>query len=165
MNIRNNGSRHAFPRAAALGIVAGLRSQAPLAILAGGAQAGHLDRAESGIVAALARPVVSVVLILSAAGEAVVDKLPIVPDRLQAGPLGGRMFFGALAGSLLCRDRRASVVAGAALGAVGAVVGSFAGYHARGYVTDITGLPGAVVAAGEDALALGLGIVATRRVA
>lgn len=104
-------------------------------------------------------------LCLSAAGEVVADKLPVAPGRLEAGPLGGRLFFGALAGSMLSRDRGAPIAGGAALGAVGALAGSYAGYHARRYLGRSTGLPDALWAGVEDVAAVGLGLLATRRVA
>lgn len=152
-------------RSTALGFVAGLRSQAPLALLAIATISDDTGQHGWSPAGLLGKPAIIVGLCLSAVGEAVVDKLPIVPGRLGAGPLGGRLFFGALAGSMLSRDRGAPVVAGAALGAVGALAGSHAGYHARSYLGRLTGLPDPLWAGVEDATALGLGLLATRRVA
>lgn len=152
-------------RAAALGFVAGLRSRMPLALLAVAANRGDGGRLGESPVAMLRKPAILTGLGLAAAGEAIADKLPVTSSRLEAAPLGGRLFFGALSGSFLSRDRRAPIVVGAALGAVGALAGSYAGYHARGYLGRVTGLPDALWAGVEDAAAFGLGLLATRRVA
>ena len=152
-------------RATSLGFVSGLRSQVPLALLAIAAGRGEGRRSGMSPMRLLRRPAVIAGLCLSAVGEAVVDKLPMAPSRLETAPLGGRLFFGALAGSMLSRDRGAPIVAGAALGAVGALAGSYAGHHARSYLGRSTGLPDALWAGVEDATALGLGMLATRRIA
>lgn len=152
-------------RATALGFVAGLRSQTPLALLAVAASRGDTGRLAASPLPLLRKTVVVAGLSLSAVGEAIADKLPATPSRLGAGPLGGRVFFGALSGSLVSRDRGAPIVVGVALGAVGALAGSYAGYHARGYLGRVTGLPDPLWAGVEDATALGLGLLATRRVA
>lgn len=165
MNADFNRSAGVATRSTALGFVAGLRSQAPLALLAIATNRGDVGRHGVSPAGLLRKPAVLVGLCVSAVGEAVADKLPITPGRLEAAPLGGRLFFGALAGSMLNRDRGAPIVAGAALGALGALAGSYAGYHARSYLGRSTGLPDALWAGVEDATAIGLGLLATRRVA
>ena len=165
MNAHFNRSAGIASRSATLGFVAGLRSQMPLALLAIATGRGSIGRHGVSPSALLRHPAALAGLCLSAAGEAMVDKLRVAPGRLEAGPLGGRLFFGALAGSILSRDRGVPIAGGAALGAVGALAGSFAGYQARRYLGRSTGVPDAVWAVVEDVVAVGLGLLATRRVA
>jgi len=146
--------RSSAARAAMLGFTAGLRSQIPLAVLAR-TSSGHDP-------ALLRRRVVRTGLYLSAAGEMVADKLPIVPSRLEPGPLGGRVFFGSLAGAVLANRTGCPVMVGIAAGASGAVAGSFAGYQFRVRAGRVSGLPDPVWAILEDFLAVRLATFAAR---
>ena len=144
-----------------LGIVAGMRSQLPLAMLA--VAAGRSDFAKT-----TGRPwnllrTRPVLLGLggSAVGEIVVDKLPVVPSRLAPAPLAGRTAFGGVAGAAVATNARGSVALGAGIGALGALAGSYAGYHARTYLARATGRPDALWAVLEDALAIAVGLYAT----
>ena len=149
-------------RAALMGVVAGIRSQIPGALLAldwahaprrAGWRTWPVLREQWGRTA----------LIASGAGEMIVDKLPLVPSRLQPGPLGGRITFGALAGAAVASGRgRNRLLLGSAAGAVGAVAGSFGGYYARTRLSQTTGLPDQVIAVGGDVLATSLGRIALR---
>ena len=149
-------------RAALMGVVTGIRSQTPGALLAlhwaaaprcAGWRTWPVLRDQRGRAA----------LIASGAGEMIVDKLPQVPSRLQPGPLGGRIAFGALAGAALASGRsRNRLLLGSAAGALGAVAGSFGGYYARTRLSQATGLPDQVIAVGGDVLAISLGRIALR---
>lgn len=148
-------------RVAALGFVAGLRSQMPLALLAISARRRGVSPGASSLAGLLGKPVVAAGLCAAAAGEVVADKLPFVPSRLEPRSLAGRLFVGALAGAVLSRELRVFVVPGALLGAVGALGGSYAGYHARRYLGRVTGVPDSFWAVVEDATAIGLGFSLT----
>jgi uncharacterized membrane protein len=146
----------------ALGAATGLRSMAAPSRLS-----RHLtdsaQHRQPGLVSRwLARDGVGGLLRLCALGEMLVDKLPIVPDRIQPGPLSGRIGFGALAGIALAEIRREPRVRGAVLAGVGAAVGAYAGFHARRALTANTGLPDLIVAMGEDAAAILLARSAVR---
>lgn len=145
-----------FVQAAGLGVVAGMRSQLPLALLAVGAGRGRFAVAAEGPLRVLGSPVVQRLLVLAAVGEIVFDKLPFLPSRLTPGPLIGRMLFGGLAGAAVASETRRSPVLGAVLGAGGAVLGAQAGYHARVALGDATGIPDPVWGAVEDAAAVTL---------
>ena len=141
-------------RALLLGFATGLRSQMATAALA----LTHADAPSAARWAgwipfrwSLARKA----MLLSAAGEIVGDKLPQVPSRITAGPLAGRMAFGAFAGAAVSSERKgfAPVLTSAVLGAVGAVAGSFAGHHARTWIVSASGLPDLPIAVVEDAIA------------
>lgn len=147
-------------QAALLGVVAGLRSQMPGALLA--LRRGQAPRRAGW----RSWPVLRhrwgrVALIGSAAGEAVADKLPQTPPRTAPGPLLGRIAFGGLAGAaLVSGGGTVRLLTGATAGTLGALAGSYGGYHARALIGEKTGLPDPVVAVGEDGLALGLGLAA-----
>ena len=141
-------------RAATLGFTAGLRSQLPLALLARTASGADPEL--------IRRRLVRTGLYLSAAGEIVGDKLPMVPARIEPGPLAGRVIFGSLSGALVAHRARWPVMLGIAAGAAGAVAGSFAGYHVRARAGQVSGLPDHVWAVVEDAIALRLGTLAAR---
>jgi len=156
----------AYARAALLGVVAGMRSMTPFALLSTAAQ----PRAGTATFAADATGSLGLVRSrpfqllsgLAAVGESVGDKLPFVPSRLDRGPLGGRLAIGALAGAAVCRDARVGVVPGAVLGAAAAGVGAYAGYSARGVLGRATSVPDPVWGVVEDGVAVGLGVLALR---
>lgn len=115
-------------RSILIGLVAGQRSMAPLAILAGAARRGTLP---SNAFAAdlLASPHAAAGAVAMAAGELAGDKMVDAPDRVVAIGLVGRAITGGFAGAVLApAERRA---AGALLGAGAAVASSFLGFRAR----------------------------------
>jgi uncharacterized membrane protein len=95
-------------------------------------------------------------VLIATAGELAADKTPVIPDRTGAPALAGRVGAGAFTG------RAVAGMPGLAAGAAGAAIGSFASWRARKLVVDTTGLPDAVVAVGEDILALAVAAAATR---
>jgi uncharacterized membrane protein len=150
-------------RAAALGAVAGMRSQLPLALLALAAKQGRFA-ADSGPPLALLRsPVALSLLGISAIGELIVDKLPFVPARHELGPMAGRVLFGALAGATLTIEANRSPWGGAFVGGLAAGLATDAAYHARVAAGRATALPDPLLGLMEDVLALGLGRLATSR--
>lgn len=132
--------------AALLGAASGLRAATPWGVLAlrGGAGGG----------------IRRVAPLLAAGGELLGDKLPATPSRTSPPPLIARFASGAGAGALVGRT-----AAGAALGAVAAGAAAFAGERARAAIGRRGGLPDPAVALVEDALAIGLALLATRRLA
>jgi uncharacterized membrane protein len=97
-----------------------------------------------------------VLFALAAAGEMVGDKLPFAPDRIGPGPLLGRLTLGGGAAAVLASRRGSAPLAGAALGAAGAVLGAHAGFYARRALTRGASLPDVPIALCEDALAFAL---------
>jgi len=145
---------------AVLGVVAGLRTALPGALLV---RAARRDGTLARLPAPVRRGPLGSSLALAAVAELVADKLPRTPSRIEAGPFGGRLGSGALAGAGLARLAGRSAGAGALAGALGAAVGSYGGYHLRRLAVARTQLPDPAVALVEDALALGLGMLAVRR--
>lgn len=142
-----------FLLAAGLGAVSGLRSMTGLAVL-GRRLVGRGGRSRGPLHRVLAHPPTTHLLALAAAGELLADKLPVIPARIAPLPLLGRAVMGAAVGAVVAEYRRDHPLAGALAGGAAAVVGSFAGYHARRVVGHRLSLPDAVVAAAEDGLAL-----------
>ena len=99
------------------------------------------------------------VALVLAAGEMIVDKLPVVGDRIEAAPLVGRAVMGALAGGLIAREARSPVAVGAAVGAAAALAAAHVAFRLR------QGLGGPALAGGllEDAIVVGAGAILTRR--
>ena len=151
-----------YARAAGIGVVAGLRSQLPLALISLAVWRGELN-SDGPVRGRLRSPRILAVLGLSALGELVGDKLPIVPSRTAPKPLAGRVLFGGVAGTVLSAESGRSSLAGAALGGLGALLGSYAGQRARAALGRTTGVPDPVLGVVEDALALAIGSMVTRR--
>jgi uncharacterized membrane protein len=163
MNHTSTGFLLLATRALTIGMVAGLRSMTPLAILA--------LRRDSSPASARWRdwPVLNSGkgrggLIMSGLGETVGDKLPTAPSRLKPLPLTGRMVFGGVAGAAISSESKGTqpILIGALIGAFGGLLGSFAGYHIRHAIVSGTKLPDLIVALGEDAIAIALAAHATK---
>jgi uncharacterized membrane protein len=144
-------------RALCLGIAAGMRSQAPGAVLAF-RQPQAPRRAGWRSWPVLRNAWGRRALMLSGAGELVGDKLPNIPPRTEPGSLAGRLLWGTLAGLAIGTEGsgKAALVKGAVAGMIGAAIGSFGGQRARQAVVDMTGLPDPAVAVVEDLAALSL---------
>jgi uncharacterized membrane protein len=113
-----------------IGCICGLRSMTAPAVVAWGSHFGWLHL-EGSLFAFFANKISLVVFSLFAIGELIADKLPFIPGRTQAGPLGVRVVFGAMCGAGLCISAATSPVFGAILGGLGGVAGAFAGYNYR----------------------------------
>jgi uncharacterized membrane protein len=153
--------RNLIFRTAITGFAVGVRSSSGLAILA--ARAAAEPRGFKGTPFGwLAYRQVAALAALMAAGEIVVDKLPILPARTDPLPLLGRVQFGALAGAGLFTEADASWWQGALLGAALAVAGAFAGYNYRTRTTRALNVPDLPVALVEDAATAALGVAALK---
>jgi uncharacterized membrane protein len=141
-----------------IGCVCGLRSMIAPAVIAWAAHQGwlHLD---GSWLAFLANKISLVIFSLFAIGELVADKLPNIPRRTGAGPLGVRTVFGALCGAALCLSGGASLLVGAILGGLGGIAGAFAGYNYRRLLSRGAKLPDLLIALLEDLVAVGGGLL------
>jgi uncharacterized membrane protein len=139
-----------------LGCFCGLRSMTAPAVVAWGAHLGWLHL-EGSPLAFLANKISLVIFSLFALGELIADKLPFIPPRTQAGPLGVRILFGAMCGAALCFSSSASPVLGAILGGFGGIAGAFAGYAYRRRFS-LTA-PDLLLALVEDLVAVGGGLL------
>jgi uncharacterized membrane protein len=144
-------TREVAGRALLAGFAAGLRSAAPTGVMAtersnASFRAGWKDwplmRSEAG----------RLLLKLGWLGEAVTDKLPGVPPRIEPAPLSGRLVSGGIAGLAMGTLRAgadAKLIAVLA-GVVGSLAGSYGGYAYRTNVAKMTGLPDLPIAIVED---------------
>ncbi|MGZ3496733.1 MAG: hypothetical protein ACXWNK_00990 [Vulcanimicrobiaceae bacterium] len=96
------------------------------------------------------------------AGELVVDKLPFTGARTKGGALGARMSAAGFATRSLAAPSGIARLALVAIAALAAYGTAYAMMNARKAIVDRTGLPDALVAIGEDALAVALVLAATR---
>ena len=140
-------------RAFGLGVVTGLRSQLPLALLARTPAGRRASRAEHLLRSPAGRRLTGLI----AGGELAADKLPRTPPRVQPPVLASRLALGGLAGALLAHGGARTRLPAVALGTAGAAVGSALGYTARTRLPGRTGVPDPVWALVEDGVAYGVG--------
>ena len=136
-----------------LGAATGMRSQLGLAAL--------VAQSDPSLPPMLRKPGIRGLLLASAVGELVIDKLPGTPSRLAPQGIVPRLALGALAASLSARTRNASWLPAAALGASSAAVAAKLGHDARARLARHA--PDPAVALLEDALALAAAAVGASR--
>ncbi len=147
-----------------LGFLTGARSFTPTAALCWGSHLGWFSLKSTPFAVVGGTAALSFASLL-AAGELIGDKLPNTPARTAALPLIGRMALGATAGAVLTfaasrprgEPQTGSGTSGdlplaVLLGAVGALLGTFATFYARRALTEQAGLPDLPVALLEDGL-------------
>ena len=136
-----------------LGAATGLRSQIGLAAM--------VARSDPSLPSIFRHPGIRRLLLTSAAGELVIDKLPATPSRLSPQGIVPRLALGALAASLSAQTRHSSWLPAAALGATSAAIAAKLGHDAR--VALAHHAPDLAVALAEDALALGAAVAGASR--
>jgi len=141
-----------------IGIIAGLRSLTAPALVSWAAHLGWLDLSGSWLSFAGSR-IAAIILSLLALGELVADKLPKTPKRTDLGPLVFRVITGGFSSMALCASAHQPLVIGTILGVLGAIAGAFAGYEIRHRLVNTFGLPDYGVAAAEDIVAIGGGLL------
>lgn len=140
-----------------LGVSTGLRSFTPLAVAAWFARMGKLPL-QGTWASWIGHPASVGVFTAAALGEYIGDKLPGTPSRTAPVPLIGRIAFGGMVGAILATAFRRPLAGGIALGALGAVAGSYGGYYARRGLTKGAGLPDMPVALSGDVTAVALAV-------
>ena len=127
-----------------LGAATGLRSQLGVASV--------MARSDPDLPSILRHPWIRRLVLATAAGELVVDKLPGTPSRLAPQGIVPRLALGALAAGLSAQTRHASWLPAAVLGASSAAVAARVGHDVRARLA--RHVPAVPVALAEDALAL-----------
>lgn len=148
---------YVFAVALGIGLVAGLRSLTPPAVVAWAAHLGWLNLHGSPL-AFMGSITAVAILSLLAIAELVADKLPKTPNRTTPVPLSARILTGALCGASLCAAAKASLLVGALLGAIAAVIGAFLGYQIRRRLVNNLHIKDFFVAICEDLLTIGLAL-------
>ena len=144
-----------FVFAFGIGVVTGLRSLLTPAAVAWAVRLGWLNLHGSPF-AFMESSIALAGLSVIGLGELVADLLPAIPKRTAPAPLLARMISGGFCGACLCASANRSLLIGAALGAVGGVIGAFAGYETRRRLVTELNLKDYVVALSEDVVAIGL---------
>jgi len=147
----------------AIGVVAGLRSLTAPAVVAWAAHSGWIDLHNSALSFMGSIWSVAIFTILALV-ELVGDQLPQAAPRTGAMGLPPRIVTGALCGACLAQAGGAALWLGALLGAIGGVIGAFAGYHARVGLVRGLKVSDIAIAIPEDIVAIGLGIFLASRV-
>jgi len=138
-----------------IGFVAGLRTFTAPAAVCWGARMGALALNGTPFSFMGSKPA-AIVFTLLALGEYVGDLLPKTPNRTSTGPLIARIISGGLCGASLFSSVGQSWILGALAGAIGAIVGAFAGYNARKKLVETLKVKDAMIAIPEDLVAIGL---------
>lgn len=149
------------------GILNGLRTLTPVAILCWGAYLGWFSLAHTPFFF-LAHPVSLAVFSLLALGEWVSDKLPKTPPRTEPFPLVARIGFAAGCGTVLAtlggipsgsgslgQSSASGFLLGIVVGGAGGYLGTYGAFVLRRALTHSLPFPDFPVALAEDAVALG----------
>jgi uncharacterized membrane protein len=144
-----------FALAFGIGVVAGLRALTAPAAVAWASHLGWLHLHDSPLAFMASTWTVTLFSAL-ALFEFVGDVLPKTPKRTAPGPLAARIISGGLCGACLCASANQSLFIGAALGAIGAVIGAFAGYELRKRLGTGWNVKDIFIALPEDLIAIGV---------
>jgi len=144
-----------FSFAFGIGFASGLRSLTPPAVVAWAAHLGWLNLNNSPL-AFMGSTTAVVIFSLLALFELFMDLQPSTPKRTAPAPLIARILMGALCGACLCAASNQSLIMGAILGGVGAVIGAFAGYKIRRRLVSALNTKDIFIALLEDLVTIGL---------
>ena len=146
---------HVFVFALGIGVVAGLRSLTPPAVVAWAVHLGWLNLSTS-LLAFMGSIIAVVIFSLVAVFELIADLLPSTPKRTAPAGLTARILMGGLCGACVCAASNQSFILGAILGALGGVIGAFAGYEVRRKLVAALNIKDIFIALLEDLVTIGL---------
>lgn len=146
---------YVFAFALGIGVAAGLRALTPPAVVAWAAHLGWLNLNNSPL-AFMGSIITVVVFSLLAVVELIGDLRPSTPKRTAPMPLIARILTGGLCGACLCAASNQSLIIGAILGALGGVIGAFAGYEVRRKLVTALNIKDIFIALLEDLVTIGL---------
>ena len=147
--------KYIFAFALGLGFAAGLRAFTPPAVVAWAAHLGWLNLNNSPL-AFMGSIVTVVIFSILALFELFADLQPTTPKRTAPFPLTARILTGGLCGACLSAASNQSLIIGAILGGVGAIIGAFAGYEIRRRLVGALNIKDIFLALLEDAVTIGL---------
>ena len=145
-----------------IGVIAGLRAMTAPAVVTWAADLRWINLAGTHLSFMGSIPAVAI-FTLAAVAELVNDKLPKTPPRTAPPSFMARIVMGGLAAATLSVGGGASWLVGAVLGVIGAVVGTYAGYHLRKAIVAGLHSPDFVIALIEDVVAIGGGLFLASR--
>jgi uncharacterized membrane protein len=138
-----------------IGFAAGLRSLTPPAVVAWAAYLGWLDLNNTPL-AFMGSIIAVIVFSLLALVELFADLQASTGKRTAPVPLIARIITGGLCGACISAASHQSLVLGAIVGAVGAIIGAFAGYETRKKLVAALKAKDLFVALVEDVVTVGL---------
>jgi uncharacterized membrane protein len=153
---------YVFFLAVGIGIVAGLRAMTAPAVVSWAAYLGWLNPHDS-LLSFMGSTVAVAIFSLAALGEYVNDKLPKTPSRTAPPSLIARILMGGLSGACLCASAGQSLIAGALLGGIGSLIGTYGGYQARTRLTRGLKVKDIYIAILEDLVAIGFALFLVSR--
>lgn len=151
-----------FAFALGLGFATGLRSLTPPAVVAWAAHLGWLNLGNSPL-AFMGSTIALIIFSLLAVVELISDLLPQTPKRTAAAPLTARILLGGLCGACISAANNQTLIIGAVLGAVGGVIGAFAGYEIRRKLVSALNIKDIFIALLEDVVTIGLACLLVTR--
>ena len=140
-----------------IGFVAGMRSLTAPAVVSHKLSNTHPNPLPNSKLHFMTSSKTATTLKALAGAELIGDKVPNVPDRIEAQPLTMRAASGALCGAALSEAEGKPAQIGAVFGGLGAVAGAYTFFYLRQWLTMERDLPDPAVALAEDALAIGAG--------
>ena len=138
-----------------IGVAAGLRALVAPAVVAWAAYLGWLNLTNSAL-AFMGATITVVIFSLLGVFELVGDLRPQTPKRTALFPLVARILTGGLCGTCLCAASNQPLILGSILGAIGAVIGAFAGYEVRRRLVAALNIKDIFIAVVEDLVTIGL---------
>jgi uncharacterized membrane protein len=136
-----------------LGVVTGMRSFLPMAVLCWFAYRGNLP-VDGTWAAWTGHLTTAIIFSVLAVAEIVGDKLPKMPPRTNLAGMTGRIVLGGLVGAIVATGLDGSVFEGILLSVSGAFVGAHAGYLVRRELVILLKWKDWHVAVCEDVLAV-----------
>ncbi len=152
---------HVLLLALVIGIVAGLRSLTAPALVS---WAGHLGwlNLQGTPLAFMGSTAAVAIFTLLAIVELVGDVMPKTPPRTTPVPLIARIVTGGLSGACLYAAAAQSLAVGAVLGIIGALIGTYGGYHIRKALVNSLKVKDIMIAIPEDIVAIGIAYFVVR---
>jgi uncharacterized membrane protein len=142
-----------FAAALCIGIVAGLRTFTAPALVSWAAHLGWIHLQGTPL-AFMGSTIAVAVFTIAALVEYVTDQLPKTPARTVPSQLIARLISGGLSGACLGVAAGGSLAVAACLGIIGALIGTYGGYHTRKGLVSGLKVKDIVIAIPEDLAAI-----------
>ncbi len=152
---------HVLLLALVIGIVAGLRSLTAPALVSWAAHLGWLNLQGTPLAFMGTTAAVGIFTLLAIV-EFVGDVMPKTPARTTPVPLIARIVLGGLSGASLYAAASQSLAVGAILGAIGGLIGTYAGYHIRKALVSGLKVKDIMIAIPEDIVAIAIAYFVVR---
>ncbi|MGD0932204.1 MAG: DUF4126 family protein [Candidatus Korobacteraceae bacterium] len=143
---------HVLLLAVGIGVVAGLRAMTAPAFVSWAAYSHWINLAGTPL-AFMGSPITVGIFTLLAIVELVADVMPKTPPRTAPVGLIARIVTGGLSGACIYAAAAATPITGAILGIIGALIGTYGGYHIRRALDNSLKVKDIFIAIPEDIVA------------